>query len=220
MPINPSWQRIGNIRGNDGAPGIVGPAGKDGTSIDPSLIRAMVIEEVQKQMQSIPKAINGKDGRDAPQIDILPAIDTLKNYPRGTFARFQGGLIRAYRDSSPMTDTIEKAGWEVIVEGLSDLEMTQPDERTLLVRAVMTSGKAIEYSASYPLMLYREIYQPKKQYQRGDVVTWSGSSWHCQKDTQSQPGIDSDWKLMVREGRAARPQQEKKPIEREPIRLA
>lgn len=141
----------------------------------------------------------GPTGRDALQIDILPSADLTRSYPRGTFARFDGGVIRSFRDTIP-GESLEKSGWEVILSGLSELEVIQQDDaRSFIVRSRITGGQATEQKFSLPVLIYRGIYSEGK-YAQGDVVTWGGSAWHCQQDTTEAPGKGGDWKLMVKEG--------------------
>jgi hypothetical protein len=145
----------------------------------------------------------GTDGRDALQIDILPAADFSKSYPRGTYARFDGGVIRSFRDTIP-GERLEKAGWEVIVSGVAEIriEQSHEDPRSFTVSTRMTGGEHSFIGMSIPAMIYKEIYRAGVDYRKGDVVTWDGSAWHCQVDHPSfGPGKSADWKMMVKEGR-------------------
>lgn len=148
--------------------------------------------------------IDGKDGRDALQIDILPAVDFSRSYPRGTFARFDGGIIRSFRDTAPGEgQLLEKAGWEVIVSGISSIGVSLSDDcRAISIAAKMTGLEGSVTAFDIPAMIYRGIFDPQKEYSQGDVVTWGGSAWHCQDKTTSAPNEKSEaWKLMVKEGR-------------------
>lgn len=52
---------------------------------------------------------------------------------------------------------------------------------------------------------YEGVYQEGKSYDIGNLVTWAGSSWHCNQVTMSKPGEGSkDWTLMVKRGRDGR----------------
>jgi len=51
-----------------------------------------------------------------------------------------------------------------------------------------------------------EWKRPKdgKSYDPGDLVTWAGSTWHCDEATTSKPGEYAgakNWTLMVKRGR-------------------
>lgn len=168
------------IDGKDGAPGRDGDAGLRGEKGDA-----------------------GHDGRDALQIDILPAIDPTKAYPRGTFARWRGGLVRTFRDSAPMDGAeLERSGWEVIVEGLAGLTSTaDPDGRSFEIKLVATSGAENALKFKVATALYRGVWKHDEIYERGDMTTWDGSTWHCESEsTKAQPGTSPDWKLAVKRG--------------------
>jgi hypothetical protein len=49
------------------------------------------------------------------------------------------------------------------------------------------------------------VFRDGKTYEKGHVVTWGGSSWHCNEATESKPGDGSKvWTLMVKHGRDAK----------------
>jgi hypothetical protein len=172
-------------RGEKGDPGPAGPQGEKGISGE-SIVG--------------PVGPAGSPGRDAMQIDLLPAIDLSKSYPRGTFARYDGGIIHSYRDTIP-GEVFDKSGWEVAVRGWVDFTVDLgSDFRTFMIGTRGTGEETKQTLISLPVMLYRGVYAPG-EYSCGDVVTWGGSAWHCQADkTISVPGKNADWKLMVKEG--------------------
>jgi hypothetical protein len=46
------------------------------------------------------------------------------------------------------------------------------------------------------------VYLDGQTYAFGDLVTWAGSSWHCNEATTTKPGDGSKaWTLMVKRGR-------------------
>jgi hypothetical protein len=54
-------------------------------------------------------------------------------------------------------------------------------------------------------LTYQFVYQDGKAYDAGDVVTWAGSTWHCNEATETKPGDGSKaWTLMVKRGRDGR----------------
>jgi hypothetical protein len=202
-----------SIKGEPGLPG------KDGQSVDPLALKAMVSEAVE----ALPKAQNGKDGgpgRDAAELDILPSIDESKSYRRGTWASHNGGLIKAVRQTDAVKDgQIIDAGWVVMVEGIAAVVVTQgDDQRELTVAAMLTSGTKAVCGFTLPVMIYREVWK-EGEFQRGDVVTWGGSAWHCQQKTTDKPGTSSAWRMMVKEGRPGKDAEAKSAGPREPVRL-
>lgn len=49
---------------------------------------------------------------------------------------------------------------------------------------------------------FEGVYQDGKAYDLGHLVTWGGSSWHCNETTTTKPGDGSKaWTLMVKRGR-------------------
>jgi len=56
-----------------------------------------------------------------------------------------------------------------------------------------------------PGLEYVGVFQDGKTYEKGQVVTWAGSAWHCHAATTGKPGDGSkDWQLMVKHGRDAK----------------
>jgi integrin beta 3 len=120
----------------------------------------------------------GRDGRDG-----LPG-DRGDSGPRG----FPGENGKDGRDGFNLTDfSVEHDG-----------------ERTLTLK--FTRGDDVkEYRFTFPVPIYRDIYRAEKSYQRGDMVTFGGSTYHCNTDTDEKPGYGSkDWTLAVKEGRSVR----------------
>lgn len=53
-----------------------------------------------------------------------------------------------------------------------------------------------------PGLRFAGVYVEGKTYDLGDLVTWGGSSWHCNETTTSKPGEGTKaWTLMVKRGR-------------------
>ena len=223
------------IDGKDGAPGEKGMDGRDAPTpaeYDDAPLRTWVTEqvkaltayddtEIRTQLKELAEHVpkdgkdgqdgvagsngadgvngrDGKDGRDALQLEVLPAIDESKNYPRGTYAKHAGGLWRSFEQTHGMR------GWECIVEGVAGLEVEMVD-KTLSVRARMSSGAFAELAKELPIQIYRGVFC-EQTYHQGDTVTWAGSLWHCNKSgTPAKPGDGSpDWTLAVKKGRDGR----------------
>lgn len=195
-----------------------GEPGKDGENIDPEFVRA----ELQKMVDAIPRPADGlrgekgedgrdgrdgrdakgEPGRDALQIDILPAIDETRSYPRATYAHLRGGVVRSIRTTEPLADgDFEKAGWVVFIDGETAYDVTQADERTFTVRREMLSGKVFERSFAIPAVVDREVYREGEAYKRGDGVTWGRHFWIARRDTTAKPEAGDDWRLAVKSGR-------------------
>jgi hypothetical protein len=53
-----------------------------------------------------------------------------------------------------------------------------------------------------PGLSFEGVYQDGKSYDLGHLVTYGGSSWHCNEPTTTKPGDGSKaWTLMVKRGR-------------------
>jgi len=86
--------------------------------------------------------------------------------------------------------------------GFDDLVVEYDGERTFTVALVQGERRKAQ-SFKMPIMIYRKVYVEGSAYERGDVVTWGGSSWVALKDApQGKPGDTSrDWQLIVKKGR-------------------
>lgn len=207
-------------RGADGAPGSdgkdgergpqgePGPAGRDGESVALEAVRAMLSEMVAKAVSELPKPKDGEPGRDALQIDILPSIDSSRSYPRGTFAQHAGGTIYAFRRTDPLTADIEKSGWSVCMNGVSEeREELSEDGRTYIRTTIYTSGAQMVREHKSQAIMDRGTYRAEATYERGDAVTWGGSSYIAQCTTDAKPDSiegKSAWRLMAKRGRDGR----------------
>ncbi len=175
--------------------------------------------EVAKAIAEMPKpkdGIDGRDGRDAkdgrdglpgrdaPELDILEAIDNGKGYPRGTYAKHRGGLWRAVKTTAPMLEGgAAEAGWTCIVAGVAEVAVEQGEDlRTFAIGVETSDGAAKAFTFAVPVVLDRGVYKPAAKYATGDSVSWDGSTWIAQKDIDSagdRPG-KPEWRLAVKRG--------------------
>lgn len=168
------------------------PVPRDGRDYDPEVLQKAVNDAVS----ALPAP---QDGRDATALEILPAIDDQKSFPRGTYATHQGGLWRAYEKTHGMR------GWECLVDGVADIDVSMTGERLFSVVVRQSSGQRTEKTFSLPVMLYRGVFRAGETYHPGDTVTWGGSLWHCNSMTGDKPGEahSSGWTLAAKRGRDA-----------------
>lgn len=60
--------------------------------------------------------------------------------------------------------------------------------------------KTVEFQMATPE--YLGVFKEAETYERGDMVTWAGSTWHCDEPKGMKPGApDSGWTLAVKAGR-------------------
>ena len=182
------------VDGRDGAPGHRGEAGisikgDPGTAGEPGR-----------------DGRDGEPGLDALQLEVLPHIDSIKRYQRGTYAVFRGGLVRSYKVTDPLPEggDLERFGWHVVVRGIDEIACEMGDDgRTIGIAIKQTCGNVVIKSIKVPAMIYRGIWKEGDTYQRGDSATRDGSTWVLMADEQKgRPGdSDSGWLLSVKRGR-------------------
>jgi collagen type III alpha len=86
--------------------------------------------------------------------------------------------------------------------GFDDFEEEMLDDGRVIVRRYKSGDRVKEFRHQTATMIYRGVYQHGKQYERGDVVTWSGATWHTNVTTATKPDEGhKDWTLMVKRGR-------------------
>lgn len=193
-----------------------GRDGIDGKSVDMAEVRALVHEAVRALPEPVigkdgdkgDRGPKGEDGRDALQIEVLDALDEAKSYPRGTYSKHGGGLVRAYRDTDPIQGAeVERCGWQVLINPVVDVCIKQDEANPKRLTFISTKafGKPSEGVIDIPVMVYRGVYREGDVYGEGDVSTWGGSLWHCKaKETTEKPGLGGDWVLAVKRGRDGR----------------
>ena len=172
--------------------------GKDGESVTVEDVKPLIDDAVIKAISEIEIVApeDGKPGRDALEIDLLPRIDEGKIYHRGTWATHNGGVWRAHATTEGMR------GWECVVDGVSSHDCEQVDERNYEAVSRMASGKEFRKKMYLPNTIYRKIYKDGEMYQKGDLVTWAGCMWHCDEDTDTKPGDGAKhWTLSTKKGR-------------------
>jgi hypothetical protein len=154
-----------------------------------------MVNDAVAAMPAPEKAENGRDGTD---IDILPGIDFEKSYQRGTYATHNGGLWKAH------TNTIGERGWECIVRGVYQIDVSKENDRDICLKIQFSDGGAVQKTISLDAMIYRGVYADGSAYVAGDTVTWAGSLWHCNEATSEKPGNGKSWTLSVKQGRNGR----------------
>ncbi|HAZ8272829.1 phage portal protein [Citrobacter koseri] len=179
------------------------PVPKDGKDYDPAVLRQAVDDAVSEAVAEIPAPEPGRpgeDGRDALALELLPFIDESKSYPRGSYATHNGGLWRAYEKTHGMR------GWECVVDGVAGVDVSMEGMRNFTVTVNRASGASEKKAFGVPVMVYRGVFKSGDEYLPGDTVTWGGSLWHCDEQTQDKPGETGSkgWTLAAKRGRDGR----------------
>lgn len=142
---------------------------------------------------------DGKDGKDALDVAVLPSIDEARSYPRGTWASHRGGLWVARRATEGLD------GWECVVVGVASMETHFKTDREIECTVELSDGTTRTTGTILPVMLDRGVYKQGMSAQAGDCVSFGGSLWVAQRDTDAKPGTDdSGWRLAVKKGRDGR----------------
>jgi hypothetical protein len=169
-------------------------AGKDADPVD--------LQELARAAAALipaPEVKQPHDGRDALELEILPTIDESKQYARGTYAAFRGGLWRSYERTHGMR------GWECIVDGVDGVSVAQDGERAFSVRATKSSGVTVAEKFEMPIQIYKGVHRDGDEYAAHDTVTWGGSQWVSNKSANTdKPGANDSWTLCVKAGRAGK----------------
>jgi len=196
-----------------------GPAGKDA---DPEVVLAMIVSEISKAVAAMPPVQKGDKGDPGAEVDPVRLqfmVDEATARAIGTAV----SLIPKAKDGDPGKDgtsvhpdtialMVRDAADKLVAAmpkpkdgadgfGLEDFDMTLgEDGRTLSLkfeRGELVKERSIKLETTKYLGVWRE-----GQHDRGDVVTWGGSCWHCNRTTTEKPAYGcSDWTLMVKEGR-------------------
>ena len=221
----PGPQGVPGTAGMPGVPGDVGPCGPPGERGAPGDSGPQGVPGEKGELGTPgPRGLAGADGRDgrdgepgrdALHIDVLEAIDPTKVYPRGTFAKFQGGIVRSFRTTDPAATQVgegwfaklEKAGWSVVVEGVASIEALVDEEDVLTVTLVKTSGQKTITHKRLGTLKCRGVFKEGETYWKGDGVIRRGY-WIARVDKPTTtPGTTEaadEWTLAVKNGRDGR----------------
>lgn len=90
--------------------------------------------------------------------------------------------------------------------GLEDFDAEVMDDGRTVLLSFERGDLSYKVELGFPVMLYRGVFSPEREYERGDTVTWAGSLWHCEADkTAEKPGDGSkSWTLAAKRGRDGR----------------
>jgi hypothetical protein len=142
----------------------------------------------------------GADGRDAVQIQIHPSIDETRSYAKNSYASHRGGIWRANQATNGLD------GWDCIVDGLQATEERKVGERDIETKRIYTSGREEVSTRKTTEIIWRGVWKDGT-YETGDVVTWDGSTWHCNETTTTRPETVAGakaWTMMTKRGAAGK----------------
>ena len=81
-----------------------------------------------------------------------------------------------------------------------DVEQSE-DSRTVTLKFARGDVEQ-RHELKFPVVIDRAVFKAGETYQAGDAVTWGGSLWIAQRETDAKPDSpDSGWRLSVKRGR-------------------
>lgn len=194
--------------GKDGVDGAIGPQGQAGPKGDAGIRGEKGLDGRDgrdgKDGREGTDGIDGAAGRDAAHIEYLDGIDESKQYPRGTYALYRGGVIVALRSTLPVNGDLAAAGWGVAMNGVAEeSEENLDDGRLIKRRTIYTNGREFVREIRLQRMRDRGGYRDGEKYGAGDGVTYGGSFWIAQQDApEGRPDAGSGhWRIAVKKGR-------------------
>lgn len=174
-----------------------GKDGVDGKSITIDDVKPMVDEF----LKSIPIPQNGKDGidgKDGQSVTIEQVKELVENVTTKWQLEFER---RAYDIIEKAVDKFPKpVKGDKGEDGFGIDSFEQIDART--VKAVYKRGdEVIEQTFKFPAVIDKGVYVKGTKHEQGDGVTFGGSYWIAQKDTDKAPMDGDDWRLAVKRGK-------------------
>lgn len=157
------------------------PAPKDGEPCDMDQVEQMVAERVAAAVSALP-----------PPKDGIGLADALKDQ--------DGCLVLVMTDGTTKNlGRIDGENGKTFT--LDDFDIVPVDERTIKMGFVV-GDTMHSFELAFPFPIYRGVFREAETYERGDMVTWAGSTWHCDEPKGLKPGApDSGWTLAVKAGR-------------------
>lgn len=202
------------VSGVDFTPGIERavaalPPPKDGASVTAEDLRPMVEETVGKAVDAIPKPKDGKDGAAAAGAVIDRDGNLVITLADGLHCNL-GRVVGKDVDEAMVVKTLSAlvAGLEPAKDGadgvgFDDMDLQHDGERRFVLRFVK-GDKVKEFPFKIAAVLDRGVFREGGTYEKGDSVTYGGSTWIAQEwdmDPAAVPGKANSWRLSVKKGR-------------------
>ncbi|MET3925943.1 hypothetical protein [Devosia sp. 2618] len=184
--------------------------GADGASVTLEDIAPLIDGAVAKAVAAIPVPENGKDGADGLDgkdgVDGRNGLDAVEPIIKDgvlLFTMSNGSVKEIGRvigadgsDGADGRDGTDGLGFE-------DMVAEYDGERGIVLR--FSRGEQVkEFAFSMPVVIDRGVWTEGRDggYAKGDAVTWAGSVWISQKDSNGdKPDGGDGWRLSVKRGR-------------------
>lgn len=213
--------------GNDGSPGLPGERGEKGErgEVGPHGERGadgknVTIDDVRPIVDDFLKSIplpkdgrdgadgkdgqSGRDGIDGKSVtaeDIAPIIESAVSRAALDVERRGMDLIQRCIDRIEKPKDGEKGKDGRDAFDLEDIQINLADDDRTLTLAWIRGDEHVERGIILPHVIYRGVHKQDQRYQRGDSVTFQGSTWIAMRDTGSKPETDDSWRLATKRGR-------------------
>lgn len=193
------------------------PAPQDGKSVTLDDVAPLIAEAVSEAVRAIPVPKDGDPGEPgAPGRDGLDVKDMFRAEGGKLIAVMSDGTTRDLgvfvgKDGDPGRDGFN----------LEDFDATLKDDGRTVLLSFRHGEHVVERELGIPTMIYRGVFNEGKKYERGDTVTFGGSLWHCDEETEAKPGEgQKTWTLAAKRGRDGKPGKDlMPPAPKQPIKL-
>jgi collagen triple helix repeat protein len=178
------------IQGKDGAPGPAGPQGEKGSD--------GAAGTNGRDGAPGPEGQKGLDGRSVTVEEVRPLLEGEVGRWALDFERRAADILQRAVDKLPKPEN----GADGL--GFDDLTFEHDGGRNAVLRFVR-GDQVKEFAFKVPAFIDCGVYKSGATYQKGDGVTYGGSFWIAQEDTELGPGVGGDdWRLAVKRGRDAK----------------
>lgn len=186
-------------------------------------IAALRSQEIPKLVEDLVKAIpppkDGKDGESVTAEDLFPVVEVELAKWALTFERRAHDVLNKAIANMPKPEPAKDGRDGLEIE---DFEMSLGEDGRTLSVSLKRGEVEVSKSVVLPTVLDAGFYRPGKSYEKGDGVSFGGSFWIAQKQTDTKPdGENAAWRLAVKKGRDMRQLDPSAPPvrTREPVRV-
>jgi hypothetical protein len=175
------------------------PAPVEGKSWDPEALAPLIETAVSRAIAARPEPVSVRQAmidRDGSLVLVLSDQTTTN------LGQVVGHSVDQEAIERLVKTTIEQQPKPKDGLGFDDLEVVYDGERRMEFK-LERDGHVKEFGFDLPIVIYRGIYQESRPYERGDCVTFGGSSWIAEiGNPPGKPGTEaSGWRLAVKAGR-------------------
>jgi hypothetical protein len=167
-----------------------------GKSVTAEEVLPALTAEVQKAIAALPIPKDGEPGKDS-----KVTAEDFRTLFEAEIAKALLDVERRARDViDKAIDRIEtpKDGRDGF--GFDDMDVLYDGERTITLKFVR--GELVkQFPFKLPVPIDRGVWKPGQKYERGDSVSFGGSTFIAQRDTDSKPETDDSFRLSVKRGR-------------------